>query len=124
MQNPDFRFEGFLQPDGSVTPTPSPGVVHKVNLGTHVNVAAPIMEAHRLAHLIKQKPVGEWKQAILDAPQEHQERIRGVLVKEWEQRKGQAERAANQRRRESGGHHCAAGDAALAELAKKFGSPK
>ena len=126
MDNPDFRFEGFLQPDGRLTPTPSPGAVHKTNLAAPVNVAEPIMQAAKHRHRIEQLAVEQWKGELAAIEDEDvRTRCRAMLVKVYEERKARQERETVRRRRETpGGKRSAAGDAALAELSKKYGSAK
>lgn len=118
----EFRFDGYMQPDGSVTPTPAPAATFKTAVGTPVNVAAPIMEAARLAHLIKSSPVPEWKAALEAIEDEDvRARCRTMLEREYRERQAKAKLDAERIRRETVGKKSSAGDEAIAALAKRFG---
>lgn len=119
----EFVYGGILGPINGVDPEAMKPTTH-TNLGTPQNLGQPAMDAARIAYQIKQTPVESWKQAIADAPEALRERVRAILLREWEERKGRAEVAARAQRRASGGHQSAAGDRALAELAKKLGVEK
>jgi hypothetical protein len=123
-QHQEFKFEGFLQPDGSLrqSMTPDHAPVHKTALGAPVNLAADATEAARIGFEIKQRPVAEWKDAIQNASEPLRERVRLYLVHEWQLMKERHQRDSVRLRRESdGGKKTPAGDEALAALAKRFG---
>lgn len=113
MPNLDFTYIPEPQPDHSPTT--------KVVLGASVNLAEDAMACARLCYQIKQRPVAEWKEAIQAAPETLRERLRGLLVREWEEARERHRTAQARSDREQAGKASPAGDAALAELAKKLG---
>lgn len=117
----EFRFEGFLQRDGTCTPTPVPPVQHTVAIGSRTNPGETAIAAARLANQIKPRPVAEWKQAIADAPESLRECLREYLACEYRARQSRAKVEQERAERAKRGKKSSAGDEALATLSKKFG---